>query len=75
MIYAYIRISTDLQHQENQKFEIENFAKNNSINIDKWITETVSSKKPLEERKLGKNVYTSSLYECWLSNMDNKRQL
>ena len=54
MIYAYIRISTDLQHQENQKFEIENFAKTNNINIDKWITETISSKKPLEERKLGK---------------------
>lgn len=54
MIYAYIRISTDLQHQENQKFEIENFAKTNNINIDKWIMETISSKKPLEERKLGK---------------------
>ena len=54
MIYAYIRISTDLQHQENQKFEIENFAKTSNIKIDKWIMETISSKKPLEERKLGK---------------------
>ena len=54
MIYGYIRISTDLQHQENQRFEIENFALANNIHIDKWITETVSSKKPLEERKLGK---------------------
>lgn len=54
MIYGYIRISTDLQHQENQRFEIENFALENNIHIDKWITETISSRKPLEERKLGK---------------------
>lgn len=54
MIYGYIRISTDLQHQENQRFEIENFTQTNNIHIDKWITETISSKKPLEERKLGK---------------------
>ena len=54
MIYAYIRVSTDKQHQENQKYEIEQFAKTNNLNIDKWIEETISSKKPLEERKLGK---------------------
>ena len=33
MIYAYIRISTDHQHQENQQYEIETFAQNNNINI------------------------------------------
>ena len=54
MIYAYIRVSTDKQHQENQKFEIEQFASANNLYIDKWIEETISSKKPLEERKLGK---------------------
>lgn len=54
MIYGYIRISTDKQLSQNQKFEIEEFAKNNSIAIDKWIEETISSKKDLEERKLGK---------------------
>ena len=54
MIYGYLRVSTDKQSLENQKFEIENFAKTNNINIDKWIMETISSKKPLEERKLGK---------------------
>ena len=54
MIYAYIRVSTDKQHQENQKYEIEQFANANNLNIDKWIEETISSKKPLEERKLGK---------------------
>ena len=54
MIYGYIRISTDKQNQENQKFEIIEFAKRNSIHIDKWIEETISSQKALEERKLGK---------------------
>ena len=54
MIYAYIRVSTDKQYQENQKYEIEQFASANNLNIDKWIEETISSKKPLEERKLGK---------------------
>ncbi|MBE6443765.1 MAG: master DNA invertase Mpi family serine-type recombinase [Alphaproteobacteria bacterium] len=54
MIYAYIRVSTDKQHQENQKFEIEQFAKANNLYINKWIEETISSKKSLGERKLGK---------------------
>lgn len=54
MIYGYIRTSTDRQNNENQHYEIEQFAKNNNIKIDKWIEETISSKKDLEERKLGK---------------------
>ncbi len=54
MIYGYIRISTDLQHQENQKFEIENFARENNICVSQWIEETISSKKDLKDRKLGK---------------------
>ena len=54
MIYTYIRVSTDKQDQENQKYEIEQFAHANNLHIDKWIEETISSKKPLEERKLGK---------------------
>ena len=54
MIYGYIRTSTEKQNNENQHFEIENFAKTNNIHIDKWIEETISSRKSLEERKLGK---------------------
>jgi DNA invertase Pin-like site-specific DNA recombinase len=37
MIYGYIRVSTDSQNTKNQKFEIKNFAKQNSISIDEWI--------------------------------------
>ncbi len=54
MIYGYIRTSTDKQHNENQHFEIEQFAKNNKFVVDKWIEETVSSKNDLDKRKLGK---------------------
>ena len=54
MIYAYIRVSTDKQHQENQKFELNQFAKSNNINIDKWVEEKISSSEKLEKRKLGK---------------------
>ena len=54
MIYGYIRTSTDKQDNENQRFEIEQFANNNNLKIDQWIEETISSRKSLDERKLGK---------------------
>ena len=54
MIYGYIRTSTDKQNNENQRFEIEQFANNNNLTIDQWIEETISSRKSLDERKLGK---------------------
>ena len=53
MIYGYIRVSTDKQTTENQRFEIEQFCLQNNIVIDKWITETISSTKELNKRKLG----------------------
>lgn len=54
MIYGYIRVSTDKQTTENQRFEIENFAKKNSIIINHWIEETISGTKDYNKRKLGK---------------------
>ena len=45
MIYAYIRISTDKQIKENQKFEIENFAKEKGLTIDSWVSEQVTGTK------------------------------
>ncbi len=54
MIYGYIRVSTDKQTHENQQFEINNFCKKEQIEIDKWITETISGTKDFEKRKLGK---------------------
>lgn len=53
MIYAYIRVSTDKQTVENQRFEILKYADVNNLRIDQWVEETVSSKKKLQDRVLG----------------------
>ncbi|MFI3242409.1 MAG: master DNA invertase Mpi family serine-type recombinase [Alphaproteobacteria bacterium] len=54
MIYGYIRVSTDKQSVENQRFEIENFCKKENIKVDRWIKEKISSQKDINKRKLGK---------------------
>ena len=50
---GYIRVSSNKQTLEHQRFEIENFAHKNSIQIDEWIEEKISSRKALDKRKLG----------------------
>jgi DNA invertase Pin-like site-specific DNA recombinase len=54
MIYAYIRVSTDKQTTENQRWEIQQFCEREHIVIDEWIAETISATKDLKKRKLGK---------------------
>lgn len=54
MIYGYIRVSTDKQTVENQRYEINQFCQNNVYLVDKWIEETISGSKNLQDRKLGK---------------------
>ena len=54
MVYGYIRVSTDRQTVENQRFEITNFASSKDIQINKWIEETISSVERLDQRKFGK---------------------
>ncbi len=54
MIYGYTRVSTELQNTENQKHEIQTFAKLQKIKVDKWVDEVISSRKSLKERQLGK---------------------
>lgn len=54
MIYGYIRVSTDKQSTENQRFEVEKFSKERNIVINEWIEETISASKALEKRKFGK---------------------
>ena len=41
MIYGYIRVSTDKQTTDNQRFEILKYADEKKLAIDKWIEETV----------------------------------
>ena len=54
MIYGYIRVSSDKQTVENQRFEISNFCEKNSLTIDVWVEETISGMTKVENRKLGK---------------------
>ena len=53
MIYGYIRVSTDRQSVDNQRFEIERFCSKNNIKIEQWIEETISGTKSPEKRLLG----------------------
>lgn len=43
MIYGYIRISSDKQTVENQRFEIKNFCKRQNIKIYSWIEDVAIS--------------------------------
>lgn len=54
MVYAYIRVSTDKQTVENQRFEVNKFVGKHDMVVDKWVEETVSGTKAAKDRKLGK---------------------
>lgn len=54
MTYGYIRVSTDKQTVENQRFEILEFAQKNGISVDRWFEETVSGTIVPEQRDLGR---------------------
>jgi DNA invertase Pin-like site-specific DNA recombinase len=56
MVYGYIRVSTDKQTVENQRFEINNLCKRESLSVEKWIEETISGAKEYEKRQLGKAI-------------------
>ena len=47
MIYGYIRVSTDKQTVENQRFEINNFCNERGLIVNAWIEETISGTKKL----------------------------
>jgi len=54
MTYGYIRVSTDRQTVENQRYEINQFCMRQEMVVNKWIEETISGSKNVEDRKLGK---------------------
>ena len=54
MIYGYIRVSTDKQTVENQRFEIIRYAQKNNLHINYWIEDTISGTIDPERRNLGK---------------------
>lgn len=54
MVYGYVRVSSDKQTVENQKYEIIRFCERENISIGGWIEETISGTKNYDKRKLGK---------------------
>ncbi len=52
-VIGYIRVSSNKQTVQHQHYEIQQFAEHNNITVDKWIEETISSRKALNKRKLG----------------------
>ena len=67
MTYGYIRVSTDKQTVENQRFEITRFCQSENIHIDGWIEETISGTKAYSKRALGrllKQVQKDDLIIC-----------
>lgn len=67
MTYGYIRVSSDKQTVENQRFEINNFCVREKISIDGWIEETISGTKAYTKRQLGnllKRIQKDDLIIC-----------
>lgn len=67
MCYGYIRVSSDKQTVENQRFEINRFCQSNNLHIDGWIEETISGTKNYSKRRLGRllrQVHKDDLIIC-----------
>ena len=64
MNYGYIRVSSDKQTVENQKYEIEEFCKAKGINIDGWISETISGSCAYDKRQLGRLLHKVKKNDC-----------
>lgn len=54
MTYGYIRVSSDKQTVENQRFEINKFCEREKLCVDDWIEETISGTKNYDKRQLGR---------------------
>lgn len=55
-VYAYIRVSTEMQCQRNQEHEIKVYCSKKKIYVDKWISESISGTVAVEKRLLGKTI-------------------
>ena len=54
MIYGYIRVSTEKQTVENQRYEIKRLCEEQSLKVNGWIEETISGSKSYGKRELGR---------------------
>ncbi len=53
-IYAYIRVSTEMQNFASQEYEIRKYCRKHGLAVDEWVTESVSGTVSVEKRMLGK---------------------
>lgn len=53
-IYAYIRVSTEMQTYVNQEHEIRQYCLRHGLKVTEWVSESVSGTVPIEKRRLGK---------------------
>lgn len=53
MNYAYIRVSTEYQSYEGQKYQIDHWSLQKGIPIDRWVEEKISGTYQLNRRTLG----------------------
>lgn len=55
-VFAYIRVSTEMQTYANQEYEIMRYCKRYDLVVTKWISESVSGTVGIEKRRLGKAI-------------------
>ena len=53
MNYAYLRVSTQQQELENQRYGIKTYCKSRNLKVDVWYEEKISGTKKANERELG----------------------
>lgn len=72
-IIGYIRVSSNKQTVEHQRYEMKQFSQKNGLTIDRWVEETISSQKALKNRKLGELLNTLNegdiLVSCEISRL------
>lgn len=54
MVYAYIRVSTERQNFESQKYSIDRYAEYKELSVDEYLEEKASGKIPRVKRDLGR---------------------
>lgn len=66
-VYAYIRVSTEMQTHENQEYEIRKYCNRHEIEVTHWVTESVSGTVAVEKRELGKTISAMSKGDLLIS--------
>lgn len=61
---AYIRISTDRQDLDSQRYGLNEFAISKGLTVDKWIEDIVTGRKRVKDRKLGPELEALEKGDC-----------